>query len=267
MDSSNDTMKLGEAASRFLAGLQPEEARSGQQVLYQLVRWFGRERYLDDIKPPEIAKYSDSIPATDTDNARKLSLVKDFLALARKKGWTRNNLSVHLKARKGKPKLEADNRRSKIEVISLTRQGYDEIKQELVELKKKKPGIVEDIRRAAADKDFRENAPLDAAREQLGHIEGRIRELEETLKRASVIDGRAEKAHRIGIGDCVLLVGLDSGEEDKYTIVSPREVDPAQGRISSSSPLGKAIVGKSCGEVIEITVPAGTLRYRIEKFG
>jgi transcription elongation factor GreA len=73
--------------------------------------------------------------------------------------------------------------------------------------------------------------------------------------------------HRAGIGDCVLLTGLDSGEEVGYTIVSPKEVDPARGRISNTSPLGRAIVGRSGGEVIEITVPAGTLRYRIERVG
>ncbi|HEX79077.1 MAG TPA: transcription elongation factor GreA [Dehalococcoidia bacterium] len=267
MDSDNSMVKLGEAASRFLAGLPPEEVRLGQQVLHQFVRWFGRERCLDDIKPTEIAKYSDSIPTTDADNTKKLNIIRDFLALARKKGWTKSNLTVHLKARKGKPKPVAGIRHIPLENISLTRQGCDEIKQELIELKKKRPGIVEDIQRAAADKDFRENAPLDAAREQLGHIEGRIRELEEILKRASVIDGRAEKAPRVDAGDYVVLVGVDTNEEASYTIVNPREVDPARGRISSSSPLGKAIIGRSCGEVIEITVPAGTLRYRIEKIG
>jgi transcription elongation factor GreA len=265
MGSDNDMIKLGEAASRFLAGLSPEESRLGQQVLHQFVRWFGRERCLDDIKPTEIAKYSDSIPTTDADNTRKLNIIKDFLASARKKGWTKSNLTVHLKGKKGKPKPAAVNRHAPPDNVSMTRQGYDKIKREFVELKKKRPGIVEDIKRAAADKDFRENSPLDAAREQLGHIEGRIREMEEILKRAVVIDNRGEKVQHVDAGDCVVLIGLDSNEEASYTIVSPREVDPARGRISSSSPLGKAIIGRSCGEVIEITVPAGTLRYRIEK--
>jgi len=260
-------MSLSEAVSRFLAGLPPEKAGVSQVVLYQFVRWFGRERCLTDIRAPEIANYSGRMPTTDADHARKLNIIRDFLTGARKKGWTENNLSVHLKAKKGKLQTVNENRRDLPENITLTRQGYDEINRELSMLKEKRPGIVEDIRRAAADKDFRENAPLDAAREQLGHIEGRIRELEETLKLASVIDDKAAVAHQADIGDSVVLVAIDSGEEVNYTIVGPREVDPARGRISSSSPLGRAIIGRSCGEVIEINVPAGTLRYRIERVG
>jgi len=267
MDKSIYKISLDEAVSQFLAGLPSEEAGVSQRVLYKFVRWFGRERCLADIRAQEIANYSGRMTATDADNAKKLSMIRDFLAVAKKKGWTKNNLAVHLKAKKGKPKQAAANRRGSSETISLTRQGYDEMNRELSVLKERRPEIVEDIRRAAADKDFRENAPLDAAREQLGHIEGRIRELEETLKLASVINDRAEVVHRVDIGDCVVLAGLDSGEEVKYTIVSPREVDPAKGRISNSSPLGSAIIGRGRGEIIEIKVPAGTLRYRIEKVG
>lgn len=267
MDKSSNRISMSEAVSKYLGGLPPEETGTSQQVLYQFVRWFGRERCLSDIRPPEIANYSGKIPATDADSARKLGIIRDFLAAAKKNGWTGSNMSVHLKFKKAKAQQAESGRKNAPEAISLTRQGYDEMKQELAELKEKRPQIVEDIRRAAADKDFRENAPLDAAREQLGHIEGRIRELEETFKLASVIDNKAESAQCVGVGDCVVLVSLDSGEEANYTIVSPREVDPARGRISNSSPLGRAIVGKSCGEVIEITVPAGKLSYRIEKIG
>ncbi len=260
-------MNLGEAVSRFLSGLPPEKAKVSQRVLYQFVRWFGRERCLADIRAPEVANYSGRIPATDAGHAKKLDIIRDFLTGAKKKGWTDNNLSVHLKAKKGKSRQVAENRQGSLKTISITRQGHDEMNLELSALKERRIETVEDIRRAAADKDFRENAPLDAAREQLSHLERRIRELEETLKLASVIDDRAAVTHRADIGDCVLLIGLDSGEEMNYTIVSTKEVDPARGRISNTSPLGRAIVGRGRGEVIEITVPAGTLRYRIEKVG
>lgn len=267
MDSSSHKISLGEAVSQFLGGLTPEEAKINQQVLCQFVRWFGRERCLADIRAPEIANYSGRIPTTDADNAKKQNIIRGFLTVARKKGWTENNLSVHLKARKGKTQKVAGNRQGLPETVSLTQRGYDEMNRELSALKERRPEIIEDIRWAAADKDFRENAPLDAAREQLGYIEGRIRGLEETLKLASVIDDRVAVTHRADIGDCVLLIGLDSGEEVGYTIVSPKEVDPARGRISNTSPLGRAIVGRGEGEIIEITVPAGILRYRIEKVG
>jgi len=260
-------ISLGEAASRFLGGLPSEEVAVSQQVLYQFVRWFGRERCLADLAAPEIDNYCGSIPATDADCNKKLDIIRSFLASARKKGWTKNNLAVHIKAKKGKSRTVAGTGQGLPETIALTRDGFDEMNRELATLRGKRLETIDDIRRAAADKDFRENAPLDAAREQLSHLEGRIRELEETLKVATIIDDRAEVARGAGVGDSVVLVGLDTGEEVHYTIVSPKEVDPDRGRISSSSPLGRAIVGRGRGEVIEITVPVGKLRYRIERVG
>jgi len=126
---------------------------------------------------------------------------------------------------------------------------------------------VADIKRAAADKDFRENAPLDAAREQLSYLEGRLKELEAVLKAAVITEAGVEASARVGIGSSVVLRDLDSGQELTYTLVGPRDVDAARGRISSASPIGRAILDKSSGQVIEIAVPAGKMRYRIERTG
>ena len=132
-------------------------------------------------------------------------------------------------------------------------------------LKSKRSQAIDEIRRAAADKDFRENAPLEAAREQRGHLERRIRELEETVKSARVIDGEQRVTLKASIGDRVVLRDLASGEELRYMIVSPREVDPTRGKVSSASPIGKAIIGRGEGEVVEVMAPAGRLRYQIEQ--
>ncbi len=121
------------------------------------------------------------------------------------------------------------------------------------------------MRRAAADKDFRENAPLEAAREEHGQIEGRIRELEGTLKSAIVIDEKEKVTPKVSIGDSIILRDLASGEVLSYMLVSPREVDPTKGKISSLSPIGRAIIGQSQGEIVEVTVPAGKLRYQIKQ--
>jgi transcription elongation factor GreA len=147
----------------------------------------------------------------------------------------------------------------------LTRQGYDELKAELTALKDKRTQAIDEIRKAAADKDFRENAPLEAAREQRGHLEGRIRELEEILKSATIIDDEHKSTLKAGIGDKVVLRNLASDEELYYMLVSPREVDPTKGKISSASPVGKAVIGRAEGEVIEVVVPAGKLRYQVEQ--
>ena len=90
-------------------------------------------------------------------------------------------------------------------------------------------------------------------------------ELEEILNSAVIIDEKREITTRVSIGDSIVLKDLDSGEELRYTLVSPKEVDPTRGKISSASPLGKAAVGKGEGEMVEITVPAGKMRYQIKQ--
>jgi transcription elongation factor GreA len=266
MSGSSQNLKLGEAASRFLVSLPSEEVGINQQVIYRFVRWFGRERPLAEIAADEIANYAQQISSADADYLRKLDLVRTFLAHARKAGWIKNNLAMHLRTKKGKPRLATGTtRQASPTIISLTQQGYNEIKGELEVLKGQRPQIVEEIRRAAQDKDFRENAPLDAARERLSHLEGRIRELEETLKSATLVKEKTETSPKLGVGDSIVLLDLASGEELHYTIVSPREVDPARGRISSATPLGKAIIGRGHGDIVEIVAPAGRLRYRIEQ--
>ena len=151
------------------------------------------------------------------------------------------------------------------EEVSLTQQRVDEMKAELDNLKKRSRGLVVEIQRAAADKDFRENAPLHAAREERGHVEGRIKELEQTLKAANIIQEKKEPAKKSTIGDSIIVCDLASGEECRYIIVDPREVNVAKGKISIASPLGKALLGRSNGETVEINAPAGKLRYQIKR--
>lgn len=267
MDSANQSMNLGEAAGSFLAGLPASEREISRQVVYRFVRWFGWERPLVGLTAPEIANYARRVSSSDTDHVKKLDLVRVFLAHAKKAGWAKSNLALHLKAKKSKPKATSWSRQASPETISLTQHGYDEAKKELAALKSKRPQIIEEIHRAAADKDFKENAPLAAAREDLSYLEGRIKELEETLKSAILIGDQPKLTLKAGIGSSIVLLDLVSGEELHYTLVSPREVDPVRGKISSASPIGKAVMGRAQGDIIEITVPAGRLRYQIKQVG
>ncbi len=88
------------------------------------------------------------------------------------------------------------------------------------------------------NKDFRENAPLEAAREQHGLIEGRIREIEATLKAAEIVDEQKKSLLKVNVGDSIILVEVGTGEEMHYKIVGPRETDPSKGKISGVSPVG-----------------------------
>ena len=265
VNSGSENPSLGEAASHFLAKQSPEKRGTSQPEVYKFVRWYGWERPLAKLTAPEVANYAERLSLSDTDYTKKLELIRAFLAYAKKAGWSKLNLATHLKARKVKTGPLPPVRQGLPETIPLTQQGYAELKAGLADLKGKRPQLIEEMRRAAADKDFRENAPLAAAREQRGHLEGRIRELEETLKTATIINEDQKSTLKINIGNSLVLCDLASGEELRYTIVNPREVDPTRGKISSASPLGKTLLGRGEGETVEVTVPAGKLRYQIKR--
>jgi transcription elongation factor GreA len=265
MAETETDLTLGEAAARYLAALEPAKREESQAEVNRFTRWFGPEKRLSRLTPPEVANYAERLSLSDIDYARRLELVRAFLTHAKKAGWGQVNLAVHLKARKGKAGSLAPVKQGPAETVPLTREGYAELQQELAELKRRRPQLIEEIRRAAADKDFKENAPLAAAREQRGHLEGRIKELESTLKVAVILDQEKKPGFKVSVGDSLVVHELASGEELNYQIVAPREVDPARGKISSASPLGKMLVGKQPGDIVEVTAPAGKLHYRIER--
>jgi transcription elongation factor GreA len=265
VNGQSQTLSLGEAASRFLAKLPPAERSASQQEVYRFVRWYGWERPFAGLKAPEVANYAEQLSLSDTDYIKKLELIRAFLSYAKKEGWASTNLAPHLRVKKGKTASPTLSKPTSAEAIPLTRQGYAEMEAELSALKTKRPEIIDEIRKAAADKDFRENAPLEAARQQHGQLEGRIRELEGALKSAIIIGEKEKSTLKVSVGGSVILRDLASGEERCYTLVSPKEVDPTQGKISSLSPIGKAVIGRREGEVVEVAAPAGKLRYEIKR--
>ncbi len=268
MNSSGENINLGEAASRFLSSLPSENKEVIQSEVYRFVRWYGRERPLAALSAPEIANYAEQLSLSDTEYLKKLELVRAFLTHARKEGWSKSNLVIHLKAKKRETKLQPVSRRGLPEPTSLTQGGYQGLMAELETLKDKRLLAIEEMNKAAADKDFRENAPLQAAKEERDRLEGMIRELEGILKSAIIVSDKNKKHEsslKVSLGDQVTLRDLASAEELRYIIVGPREVDPIKGRISDASPIGKAIMGQAVGKVVEVVVPAGKLKYQIDR--
>jgi transcription elongation factor GreA len=265
MNDTNQDLSLGEAAVRFLASLGPEERAAIQPEVHKFARWFGAGRPLSGLTAAEVDNYVERLSLSDADYTKRLEMIRAFLLHARKEGWSKTNLAVHLKPRKGKAKTQPAPKRNTPETVYLTRQGHAELQVELAELKNQRFHLIEEIRKAAADKDFRENAPLHAAREQRSHIEGRILDIEATLKCAAIIDDKPDNSLKLGIGHSVVLCDLNSGEEMRYTLVSPREVDLAKGKISNASPIGRAVTGKSLGEIVEVAAPVGRLRYQVKQ--
>ena len=149
--------------------------------------------------------------------------------------------------------------------MQLTPEGHATLVAEMERLKGERAPIAAQIRSAAADKDVRENTPLEAAREHLGRVESRITEIESTLKNAVVVDPSRVVGQSVTVGARVLLRDIGTGRKTKYVVVSAREANPLEGRISDASPVGRALIGKAAGEEVEVKTPRGAQRYRIEE--
>ncbi|AQS52046.1 MAG TPA: transcription elongation factor GreA [Paenalcaligenes hominis] len=149
--------------------------------------------------------------------------------------------------------------------IPLTAQGAERLKAEIHRLKTvERPDVINAIAEARAQGDLSENAEYDAARERQAFVEGRIRELEGTISNAQIIDPAAlDVGDRVVFGATVTLEDLDSGNQVTYQIVGDVESDIRENRISVSSPVARALIGKSEGDVVEVQAPAGVREYEI----
>jgi transcription elongation factor GreA len=264
-DSALSDYSLGEAATQFLLTLSSDERLKAQQEVYKFVRWYGEKRPLIGLTIPEVANYAEQITSSTTEVAEKLGIIKNFLTYTHKQGMTRKNLAVHLKSKKTPPKSTSPIKRRSHRKVLLTNQGYTDLQTELNSLKSERPHIAEELKRAASDKDFRENAPLEAAREHQGQIEARIRQLESTLKMASLVDEQQAGSREISFGDTAVLRDIASGEQVRYTFVDISEANAMEGKISVASPMGQALLGHVKGQNVEVKAPAGILHYKIEE--
>lgn len=261
--SQPDRSSLGKTATEYLVSLTPEIRQKAQIEINKFVRWYGEERVFCELSAHEVENYAEQITKSTIDSAEKLEPVKTFLTYAHKKKITKINLSPHIKIKKTSSKQTSSARRNS-KTITLTAQGYNELKEELNALINERPKIAEEIHKAAADKDFKENAPLDAAKEYQGQVEARIKELESTLQVAVILDKKQEADVTITIGATVVITDIGYNEQIQYTLVDAREADPSKGKISVASPIGQALLGRRKGDDVNVNAPAGIMAYKID---
>lgn len=152
-----------------------------------------------------------------------------------------------------------------IEKVPMTRKGFDALNEEIRwRQQEERPRIIEAISEARAHGDLSENAEYHAAKEAQSHNEGRISELEGLIGRADVIDVATMTGDTVRFGATVTLIDDDTEDEVTYQIVGDQEANPKEGRISISSPISRALIGKSVGDSIEVKAPKGDRGYEIE---
>jgi len=148
--------------------------------------------------------------------------------------------------------------------VYLTAEGLQKLKDELHRARTvERQQIAEAIAEARAQGDLSENAEYDAAKEAQGHLEARIAKLEETVASARVVDESEVDTSRARILSKVRVRNVKAGQEATYTLVAPQEADLAQQRVSVESPIGKGLLGREIGDVVEIKVPAGLVKLEI----
>ena len=148
--------------------------------------------------------------------------------------------------------------------VPITKEGYDALKKELEHLKRvERPENIKAIEEARSHGDLSENAEFEAAKDRQGFLEGRINELAYKLANADIIESDTLPKDKAVFGSLVLLENIDTGEDVKYQLVGPDESNIDQGKISISSPLGKAILGRSPGDEITFRVPDGKRNYEL----
>ena len=148
--------------------------------------------------------------------------------------------------------------------VVLTYEGLQKLEQELENLKTvRRREVAERIKQALSFGDLSENSEYDEAKNEQAYVEGRIVQLENMLKNAKVIDEDEVKTDAVSIGAKVMVFDLEFDEEVEYHIVGSTEADPSKYKISYESPVGKALIGKKMGTMVEVEVPDGVIKFKI----
>ncbi|MGZ3297896.1 MAG: transcription elongation factor GreA [Asticcacaulis sp.] len=153
-----------------------------------------------------------------------------------------------------------------MEKVPMTVAGYKTLDDELKRLKSiERPSVIAAISEARSHGDLSENAEYHAAKERQGWIEGQIADIEDKISRAQVIDVSKLSGNQIKFGATVTVIDEDTEEEGRYQVVGDHEADVKSGKISLSSPLSRAMIGKEVGDVVEVVTPGGVKAYEITK--
>jgi transcription elongation factor GreA len=255
-------MSLGQASARYLGNLPAGQRELAASEINRFVRHFGPEKNVSRISKLEVERYQQYLADTAGDAAR-VNALKAFLTDLKAKKLTETNLGAGLRVRRKGGSGQAH--KEEAAVVELTQEGLNLLRRELDEIEQvDMPAVREDLAAAYQDRDFRENAPYDEAKRHMADLQRRADRLRAQIKAARIVE-RETSTERAGLGSRVVLKDLQYEEELDYTLVGPGEVDTRNRRISIQSPVGSALKDHYVGDEIEVEIPSGKARYRIER--
>jgi transcription elongation factor GreA len=256
-------MTLGQAAARYIGSRAEGQRELAAGEINRFVRHIGPNRQLSQITKLEVERYQQYLADTAGDASSRVESLKAFLADLKTKKLTEANLGAGLRVRRKGGSANA--RKEEAAVVELTREGLEQLQHELDRLENEVvPQVREDLAAAYQDRDFRENAPYDEAKRHMADVQRQVERLRSQIKAARIVE-RETSTERAGLGSRVVLRDLQFDEELDYTLVGPGEVDTRNRRISIQSPVGSALKDRAVGNVVEVDIPSGKARYRIER--
>src|SRR3990172_4423868 len=241
------SVSLLEAATRYAASLDGKARAAAQAEVNRFVRWYGAKRLTAELRGHDVSLYGEELGAATEEAKRRAEEVRAFLSFLKKQELTTSSLAPHLRLKKNMRTAVGSFEEHR--EVELTAEGHRSLSEELEALKAQRPQVRQDIRRAILDKDFRENAPLDAAKDKQAHLEARIREIEAALKHAVIVE-KTSGSSKVHIGSTVEVTNLTSGAAQRFTVVGENEGNAAAGKISVASPIGRALLERKPGEEV-----------------
>jgi transcription elongation factor GreA len=266
---ANDTTSINDAARQFANSLPPAKHRDSREAL-RFAEWFCEgtpERPATDLRPSNLEEYVEKKIGSAADASTRADSLKSFLAYMHKQKIVPERLVSHVRVRRQGVRARAGSTTAVPEQpqeVRMTTAGKAALEAELEELLEQRPKIALELREARSDGDFRENAPLDAAREAQGQLEARIRELEGMLRHAVLVESDDQAGAGARIGSKVKIVNVATNATSEYQLVTAAEARPGTGRLSVESPVGAAVLGKRVGDEVLVTAPSGVIRFRVD---
>ena len=264
-------LSISEAIAVFVAHLKDaRQTMQGQQELLRFQARIGKDKLISSLHAIEVGDYARWTTENVENPSSRLDPVKKFLTFANRKGWTQISLARYATApRRNRRRFHNTDHATgaSTPTARLSQERHTQLQEELQRLRGEVPQIRETIRLARSDGDVRENAPLDAAREQQQLVERRIRQLENDLARVEIVDAANADTEKGSIGSRVTLHDMATEQQRSFTLVDVREADVSAGKISTVSPIGQALMGRGVGDELTITTPRGPVQYRIDGIG
>ena len=263
-------ISITQAVEMFVEHLKDNKQQlPGQQELLRFQSRIGGDKPIAELHAIDVGEYAKWTTENVEDAATRLDPVKKFLTFANRRKLTTISLARYAAAprrTRRRASGSATGAGGSAPSARLSQERHDELQAELQRLHDEMPRIREAVRLARSDGDVRENAPLDAAREQQQLTERRIRQLENDLARVQIVDANLD-TERVSIGSRVTLHDLAQQQQRIFTLVDVREADATAGKISTVSPIGQALMGRGAGEEVTISTPRGSVQYRIDGIG